>query len=287
MLVLCSAALIAVLYAGLGRVTKHGLTGVAQEAFLVREKAGRTDSSCTTVYLGDSVCRQLWDPEDEDVNGICHLGCTQAITPVGSYLLLREYLGNNPQTEAVYFFVRPQTLANDIWLDFSYQYFVIPFLDEANLEYVEAETKERIYDKFSPLFVNSAYFKTTLLNNNLLMQTYLNSLHEEKEVRDYYRISNTAGIYLKKMADLCDEKGVKLIVRSTPMPEWEKNSDWTAYQNDIKLFGFEELLEDYFKNIVYYPSDWFSDGVHFTDEILEQYGDEIRNSVFQEANSKT
>jgi hypothetical protein len=39
------------------------------------------------------------------------------------------------------------------------------------------------------------------------------------------------------------------------------------------------LLGDFVDNIPYYPETWFRDGVHFTNEILEKYGDEIRVDV--------
>ena len=64
--------------------------GLASEVFYVIEKADH-NSRKSAVILGDSVCNQLW-PQKEDSANISHLGCNQAITTAGTYILLRKYL---------------------------------------------------------------------------------------------------------------------------------------------------------------------------------------------------
>jgi hypothetical protein len=229
--------------------------------------------------MGDSVCNQLWSEFDEDVDGTCHIGCNQAITPAGSYLLLREYLENNPQTKEVYYLVRPQTLANDIWLNYSYQYFVIPFCDKDNWSILEEDTQNEIYRKFGKIFVDNEFIKLTLLNNNALMKKYLDYVQRQFEEEENHRISKTTVVYLAKIRDLCEEYDVNLYIKSNPLSDIEENYGWEEYQQDIIDYGFEDLLGDFIKDIPYYPETWFRDGVHFTDDILEEYGDEIRNNV--------
>lgn len=268
------------LFYGLLCIMGGNITGLAAEAFYAREKAQKMND-CTIVYLGDSVCKQLWDEYDEDEDGICHIGCNQAITPAGSYLLLREYLENNPQTEQAYYIVRPQTLANDIGLQFSYQYFVIPFLDEDNFELLEEETQEIIYSKFGKKFVRSKLIKTLLLNNNALMQKYLNYVQSQSETINTHRMSRTTVVYLKKMRELCKQNNVELIVRACPLSDAKDNQDWDDFENDITIYGFEDLLGGFIEDITYYPEDWFRDGTHFTKEILQEYGESIRKSVLE------
>ena len=251
---------------------------LAKEVFWAKEKALITNQ-CTTVYLGDSVCNQLWSEYDEDTDGICHLGCNQAITLAGSYLLLKDYLENNPQTENVYFLVRPQTLANDIWLNYSYQYLVIPFCDSDNMELLEPETKEELYKKFGKIFVESTFVKRTLLKDNLLMKQYLEKVQKQPEIMEDHRISKTTEIYLRKMKQLCDEKNVELVVKPNPLSDKEQNYGWDEYEQDILSMGFDDILGEFIEKIPYYPVEWFKDDAHFKKEILEQYGDEIRTRV--------
>lgn len=253
---------------------------LAEEVFFARKKA-QTTNACTVVYMGDSVCNQLWNEFDVDMDGICHIGCNQAITPAGSYLLIREYLENNPQTEEVYYIIRPQTIANDIWLDFSYQYFVIPFCDKNNRARLDEDTQRDIYHKFGEFFVDSQWVKTTLRNNHLLMQTYLNEIQKQPEKMETHRISKTAAVYLAKMENLCDEYGAKFFVKSTPLSDIEDNYGWEEFEQDIIDDGFEKLLGGFIENISYYPKDWFRDDVHFTSDILEEYGDDIRAAVLE------
>lgn len=251
---------------------------LAREVFWARKKA-QTANECTVVYMGDSVCNQLWDEFDEDTDEICHIGCNQAITPVGSYLLLHEYLENHPQTKEVYYFVRPQTIANDIWIDFSYQYFVIPFCDVNNWALLDNETQEEIYNRFGEQFVDNQWLKTILLNNSLLMKCYLNRIQVQLEEHETHRISKAAAVYITKMRNLCDEYGINLHVKPNPLSDVDENYGWEKFEQDIKDYNLEDLLGGFIESIPYYPDNWFSDKMHFTKDILEKYGDDIRESV--------
>jgi hypothetical protein len=279
LLLLCILSGISILSINAIQISKSTKTnGLAGEVFLARSKS-QTTNDCTVVYMGDSVCNQLWSEFDEDVDGICHIGCNQAITPAGSYLLLREYLENNPQTKEVYYIIRPQTLANDIWLNYSYQYFVIPFCDNDNWALLEEDTQNEIYNKFGKIFVDNEFIKLTLLDNNALMKKYLDYVQKQVEEKETHRISKTTVIYLAKIRDLCKEYNVTLYIKPNPLSDVENNYGWDEYQQDILNYGFEDLLGDFIENIPYYPETWFSDGTHFTADILEEYGDEIRENV--------
>ena len=94
-----------------------------------------------------------------------------------------------------------------------------------------------------------------------------------------HRISKTAAIYLAKMRSLCDEYDAKLFVKSLPLSDIEDNYGWEEYKQDIIDYGFQDLLWDFVENISYYPKDCFFDGVHFTENVLEEHGDDIRAAV--------
>ena len=121
-------------------------TGLAGEVFYSIEKAGH-NSGLPAVILGDSVCNQLWNQKEDSLN-IAHLGCNQAITPAGTYLLLKKYLEHNPQTQEVFYIICPQTLGNDLNLNYTYQYFVIPFFHGENVKLLDDDTTQKVYNRF-------------------------------------------------------------------------------------------------------------------------------------------
>lgn len=255
----------------------QSITGLAREVFYVIEKAGR-NSGKPAVILGDSVCNQLW-PQDKDSPNIAHLGCNQAITPAGTYILLSKYLANNPQTQEVYYIIRPQSLGNDMNLNYTYQYFVIPFVNAENMSLIEPETMRMLYDKFGKFFVHSSYMKTFLLNNNLFMGQYINHVKAQTERRYFHRLSRTAIIYLPKIHRLCEEHGAKLIVLPLPVPDTEDNYGWNDFDDDVRNCGFEDILGGFTERIHYCPEEWYVDGSHFKREILEAHIDKLRGLV--------
>jgi hypothetical protein len=279
LVVLCILSL-GTLYGCLEKIGRTA-TGFAKEVYFTIKKADNT-YICDTVILGDSVCHQLWAPENqtkEELSEVCYLGNNQAITPAGSYLLLKKYLENNQQTRKVYYIILPGSLANDISLDYSYQYFVVPFCDEENMSYLEDETVDKIINTFGEFFVNNKIIKSWLINNNSLMSLYLERIQKKEETSVSGRISRTAAIYLKKMQELCDVCGAEFIVKSAPLADTSENYEFSEFKQDIVEYDLDGILDGYIEGIQYYPDNFFRDGKHFTSEALRKYGDEIRLSV--------
>ena len=248
----------------------------ADDAYYVIAKA-EEPNQCSEMILGDSVCNQIWN-QKENIGSLCTLGSNQAITPCGSYLLLHAYLEAHPNTKTVYYAVRPQTLANDMWTNFTYQYFVLPFYKGENIPLIEEETKELLFQKFGKTFVTNDFLKMILSHNQRLQDIYLSRV-QSGDNAVLNRLSATAVIYLRKMQDLCEERGVKFVVRPLPLEDIPENQDWEMFRQDIIDNGFEMLLQDFVDDIDYYPTDWFSDGVHFTDNKLKENLDTFRSRV--------
>ncbi|MBQ7594649.1 MAG: hypothetical protein IJU48_09895 [Synergistaceae bacterium] len=278
LIILTSTASIALVYLILLCLSSN-VTGLAGEVFYVIEKAEH-NSGRPFVILGDSVCNQVW-PQNKDSENFSHLGCNQAITPCGTYLLLKKYLENNPQTKNAYYIIIPGSLGNDLYMNYTYQYFLIPFLNDENMNLIEAETREMLYHKFGKFFVHNGYIKDSLLNNNFFMRQYLACIQKKPEKKYVKRLSPTAIIYLNKMRDLCREHNVNFYVCPLPVKDIPENHDWENFNQDVKDFDFEDLLGDFTEKITYYPEDWFSDHVHFKHDILEQHRDEIIASVLK------
>ena len=268
----------AVMFASSARVT-----GLAGEVFYCIEKAEYT-SGLPAVILGDSVCNQLW-PQKEDSENITHLGCNQAISAAGTYLLLKNYLEHNPQTKAVFYIVRPASLGNDLYLNYTYQYFVIPFMNGDNVNFLDDETTEKIYNNYGKIFVENGYIKNFLLNNNFFMKLYVDYVRTHKEETTYFhQISRTSVIYLNKLRKLCSEHNVILRVIPCPLSDISQNHGWENFSRDIQAYGFSDIFGDFVQRIHYYPEEWFRDTSHFKQEILEEYGDGMRAKVMEGIN---
>ena len=276
-LIFCTSLLSITAAYGAMLMLSRNITGFAPEVFYILEKAEH-NSGLPAVILGDSVCNQLW-PQQEDSPQFSHLGCNQAITPAGTYLLLRKYLEHNPQTKDVFYIICPQSLGNDLNVNHTYQYFVIPFINNENIKLLDNETVLKLYSKFGEIFVLNKYIKTFLLNNNLFMKQYVNHVRVQAEQKYTHRLSPTAIIYLRKIRSLCSGNNIKLHILPLPMPDITENHNWKAFSEDVVNYGLDDILGNFVNNIRYYPDDWFSDGVHFKQDILKQHINEIKNVV--------
>ena len=258
-------------------IFQFNFTGLAGEVFYSIEKAGH-NSGLPAVILGDSVCNQLWNQREDSLN-IAHLGCNQAITSAGTYLLLKKYLEHNPQTQEVFYIICPQSLGNDLNLNYTYQYFVIPFFKGENVKLLDEDTTQKVYDRFGRFFAENGLIKSVLLNNNLFMKRYLEHIKTKPAQIYTRRLSPTAAIYLPKIQELCAKHNAKLSVLPVPIPDTSENNDWDNFRKDVKAFGLYEVLGNFTEKIHYCPADWFGDGVHFKPDILAQHLQELRNAV--------
>ena len=250
---------------------------IAGEVFYVIDKA-EYNSGRETVYIGGSLCNQIW-PQNHDSENIAHLGCNNGIMAAGNYLLLKKYLEHNQQTKEVYYLILPESLC---YGDYSYPYFVIPFLDSDNIKLLEHETREVLYKKFGKFFVTNSHIKYFFLNNIELMKICLDFIKDKSDkINTSHRLSKTSITYLAKIRELCQEHNVKIFILPLPMADTSKNYGWDEYEQDIIKYGFKDLFGNFVEKIHYYPENWFSDGVHFKPQILDQHREEIADAILR------
>ncbi len=237
----------------------------------------------TSVIIGDSVARLIFAPDYQgETQETCYLATNQAITVLGNYILLNRYLENNPQTKEVIYIVRPQSLANPLWYNFSFQYFIVPFYNDTYKHYIAEDTCRYIEERFGKLYATNDMVKNFIESNSYYMDVYLNNILEQQlEVRDEKHISELAVEYLKRMQALCDEKGIKLTVLAAPLPDTEINADWSEFEAQITEYGLEDILSGYFEGLDYYDESFFSDEAHFTEEYLKENRDDIIKELFE------
>ena len=175
------------------------------------------------------------------------------------------------------YFIRPSGFQKCLDSEFTYQYLVIPVLDKETLSSLNELETENLNSRYGNIFINVEFVKSILCNNNVLMQAYLKTVgFDEPYVK---RLSPLCAKYILEISRLCDEKGCKFTVAPCPLPDTEENHDWTLLQENFYKYDVDGILKDYIEKIEYYPEDWFFDGVHFYKEILDEYGDKIREEV--------
>ena len=237
----------------------------------------------TKVIIGDSVARLIFAPDyQSETDEVCYLATNQAITVLGNYILLSRYLENNPQTEEVIYIVRPQSLANPLWYNFSFQYFIVPFYNDTYKKYIDEDTRSYIENRFGKMYATNDIVKSFIENNAYYLDVYLNNVLEQQlEVRDEKHLSELAIKYLPLMKGLCESNGVSFTVLAAPLPDTEENHEWSEFAVQIEESGLADILGNYLEGIEYYDESCFSDEAHFTEEYLEENRQEIIQNLFK------
>lgn len=237
----------------------------------------------TKVIIGDSVARLIFAPDYQpETDEICYLATNQAITVLGNYILLSRYLENNPQTEEVIYIVRPQSLANPLWYNYSFQYFIVPFYNDTYKKYIDEDTRSYIENRFGKMYATNNIVKSFVENNPYYLDVYLNNVLEQQlEVRDEKHLSDLSIKYLPMMSKLCESYGAGFTVLAAPLPDTEDNHEWREFATQIEESGLADILGDYLEGIEYYDESCFSDEAHFTEEYLEENRQEIIQNLFK------
>lgn len=246
---------------------------VAYEVYDAIDKAG-TNEGYTKVVLGDSVARQIFDPEYQEENDdICYLATNQAIMTLGNYMLLERFIENNSQLEEVYYIARPDSLLGGINFKFTYSYFVTPLYREPFTEYLEPETREEIENTFGSFFAKREFPKWLLAKYPKLLEIYQNGCGEMRQLRySMYGSMNNENMsifYVRKMQELCEENNIELHLLASPVPEsYQFNS--AEIQTILERYYLEEFYSEYASSILKIKDEEFVDMVHLNAEFLEE-----------------
>ena len=235
-------------------------------------------SKYTKLIVGDSVCRQLFNPFQKNNNAYCTVGSNQAITMIGQYLLIREFLEYHQNTTDVYLVlcsIEGNGLNHGMG---AYQYLSIPFTKAGLLDNVLPKTKDELDDKFGSIFMKPKVIEF-IDDSPLAKKLYLNSFKDQ-----YYDNTAMSFEYLQMIINLCTEKGAKLHLLHSPMKESsyediqvQREKDLSACKNE----GVREYIEEYYGSVTFYPDEYFADGIHFGAEYKneEQLATYIRGMV--------
>lgn len=230
------------------------------------EEAGHP-SEYTKLIIGDSVCRQLFNPFQKYNRVYCTMGSNQAITMIGQYLLIREFLENHQQATDVNLVLCSLTGSGLDHGVYAYQYLVTPFAEAGLLENITEYTKEDLNYKFGKLYMKPEviqFIDDSPLAKKLFLNSFNNKNHDDVTMTFQY---------LGLIIDLCEEKGVKLHLLHGPMRESAFEDMKVQREKDLAACSNEQMreyVEKYYQSMTFYPDDYFKDGIHFGDNYKKE-----------------
>lgn len=225
-------------------------------------KKASQNSSSTKLIIGDSVCNSLFGELEELNPDYSILCCNKGITMAGQYILAKEYLDTHENVTDVYLIMISNSLITGFDTEFGYQYAVMPFVKTDKISYLDTETVKQMKNLYLAPFVSKdmVYF---VEKSPLMKKMYLNILKQFKPTKLTLSYPDVTTRYIQKIYDLCQEKNVNMHFMTPPLADTEQRREveqtlQREYENSV-LF---ELFPNYYDGYLYYPAEWFSDGIH-------------------------
>lgn len=207
------------------------------------------------LVMGDSVGDQLYDNKVYN-DSIFSLSCNQAISMVGQYILLSNFIETNKVNlpEAVVLLITPDTFSNNLDQDLTYHYFLKPFYHKENEKYFDQLCQAQI--KKIPY-----YYSCTIpfIRSSNWAPEYI-----EQKDSSYNFISPVSNDYLTKMKSLCKANNIKFSIDPTPVRS-SRYGKILAYSKtpEVTKSNLSSDLNSYFSKIVFMPDYLFKDHNHF------------------------
>lgn len=239
----------------------------------------RVNNDTKAVILGDSVCKQMFDGLQKYNPDFCMMGSNAAIAMSGQYILAVEYLNNHPTATDMYLYVLPNSLLSTFDTGWGYQYTVMPFVLTDTINLLEADTIKDMESVYGSKFMEKKVVEC-IDKSALNRKIYLNLLAEHGTTYQQNSPFELADKYIKKIYDLCNEKGVQLHLSPCPVVESRKEA-MESLSKEYEKTWLYTVFPDYFHEILYYPDIEARDGVHFGGEYAtqEQYNIKIKEMI--------
>lgn len=250
---------------GIARLTKSEayetqLTA-SNEVISCIEKAKTPDES-TKLIIGDSVCNSLFG-ELQELNPQYSILCSnRGITMAGQYILTKEYLENHEHVTDVYLIMISNSLITGFDTDFGYQYAVVPFVRTNTLTHLDAETIEEMKDLYFAPFLQEEVIDYVECSP-FIKKLYLNIEKQLKPTVLTLSFPDVTTRYVRKMYDLCEKKDVNMHFMPPPMAYSQERLDVeNILREKYKNSDLYRMFPDYYDSYIYYPAEFFPDGIH-------------------------
>ena len=185
-------------------------TVAGKEIYVSIEKSKQI-SKVKTVLLGDSVGKQLFD-NNEDNDSIYSLACNQAISVVGQYLLLNNFINTGNTPKIVYMLYSPLSFKNNLSQVYTFHYFLKPFNTKEYSNLFSNEVNKQI-NKIPYSFLNQEPY--------ILTSDWTPESNSNNTVNPYL-ISPISLVYLDKIKELCSFNNIEFYIVPTPTKKSNK-----------------------------------------------------------------
>ena len=220
------------------------------------------------ILIGDSVCNQLFSNKT-NTDTINSLACNQAISMVGHFILLNNYLNAGNQVDTVYMIFTPFSFLNNLDQVYTYQYFLKPFYNE---EYMPLFTK----------IVNVQIHKIPycfLSREPIILTSNWAPDFKSKDGINFTFLSPISVEYFAKIKELSDINKFKLILLPTPTKLSNKLFIEKINRNEIVKTGLVNQFNDYFEKLIFINDTNFTDNVHLKNKT--KYADYYKNKLMK------
>ncbi len=224
------------------------------------EDASNSTCGYSKVIVGDSVCKQIFNRFQSQNEEYCTLGSNAAISIVGDFLLAQTFLNTHENVTDVYLCLRSLTGSGVGYVPYSYQYLVIPFGKMGLLDEIDDATWTDMKQVYGSLFLQPQMIRF-LDASNIARKLYIN--------KEHYSSINEMEIairQLERLQKMTMERGIAIHVIHAPVSEQaidditsEKENFYATCEDEVLC----ELMQKFYNDILYYPDDYFQDGVHF------------------------
>lgn len=221
------------------------------------------------VIMGDSVGKQLFDELDEN-DTITSLACNQAIDFVGQYILLKNYLSQNPKVDKVCMVYNPHGFVNNLDHLYTYNYFLKPFNHASFTKEFNQTVKNQIEKIPFHQIANFPPISVTFWSP--IYQPHYQE--DEKPIE----LSEVTVEYLDRIVALTEQYNVDFELIPPPIRMSDKENVEASKSNVIASSGHPDLMENYYDKVMYLPDSSFSDLLHLKKPV--EYRDDVLARAF-------
>jgi hypothetical protein len=231
----------------LGRFTAftRGKHLVGREVYVAQAIARTPAPAVHTVFLGDSVARQVFPPGEEEDRAVKYLTTHQAISVAGQYYLLEEALAAHAAVKRVYLFYTPSAWANDWDQAFTHDYFCGYFHEPRHVR--EAFAVKRDWSLLGA-HVGRLLLPNLVAANSSLSQSRTKprrSWAKETEPRTPIEVSQVSQRFLARIRELCAARGIEFRVYPCPVSsQFSFGDDRGLYDAPISYLPRDNFHDD-------------------------------------------
>lgn|GEM_PF-634190 len=223
------------------------------------------------VLIGDSFGYSLFSNtiNNDTINS---LACNRAISMVGHFILLNNYLNAGNKVDTVYLIFTPFSFMNNLDEVYTYHYFLKPFYIKEYYPLFTLTVKNQVH-KIPCYYI--------CREPNILTSNWAPNF-KSKDVKDYTFLSPVSVEYLAKIKELSLINKFKLIILPTPTRLSNKIFIEKINRNEIVKTGLENEFINYLETIIYINDTNFSDNVHLKNQnMYTEYADYYMNKLMK------